>query len=381
MPNIFTGFATVWCFHPPHIKVKKIIKQNTIPVKTFSLLKYLLLKTNHTLYLLAVILFSGFCCISHAQQITGIWKGRIKSSNLELKIIKSGDSLTGTSYYGSKNNFRRYSIKGYFDPETNDVIWWDDELLRGKNGPATEASLSVADFNCPGEDKMLLDGNSSVRDNKDISKGTIHLQKATTTSFPDEWDWVIDNYVAGANDPYIIDSIGQLAAGPRMYPEEKLITTPSPVSITAEKRKDAPVVKAPAPVAEKNSTAKQPSTNQEKFTSRQNKLQMVIPITAPVIELRFYDNAAVDGDSIAIFLNGHLLREHILLGGEPQTIKINAADLQDDNELVLVAENLGSIPPNTSYLVAVVGHKQFEARLFADEGSSALIRFIKEKDK
>ncbi|HTE12211.1 MAG TPA: hypothetical protein VK645_14610, partial [Chitinophagaceae bacterium] len=176
-----------------------------------------------------------------------------------------------------------------------------------------------------------------------------------------------------------IDSIGQLAAGPRMYPEEKLITTPSPVTITAEKRKEAPVVKAPAPVAGENSTAKQASTNQEKFTSRQNKLQMVIPVTAPVIELRFYDNAAIDGDSIAIFLNGHLLREHILLGGEPQTIKINAADLQDDNELVLVAENLGSIPPNTSYLVAVVGHKQFEARLFADEGSSALIRFIKEK--
>ena len=104
---------------------------------------------------------------------------------------------------------------------------------------------------------------------------------------------------------------------------------------------------------------------------------MVIPVTAPAIELRFYDNAAIDGDSIALFLNGHLLREHILLGGEAQVIKINAADLQDDNELVLVAENLGSIPPNTSYLVAIVGHKQFEARLFADEGSSALIRFIK----
>ncbi len=336
------------------------------------------MKTNYTLQIFAVILLSGFTCIAHAQQITGIWKGKIKSTSVELKIIKSGDSLTGTSYYGSKNNFRRYAIKGYFDPQTNDVIWWDDELISGGNGPATEASLSVADFNCPGEDKMLLDGNSSVRDNKNISKGPVHLQKATATSFPDEWDWVIDNYVAGANDPYIIDSIGQLAAGPRIYPDEKLI--PAPVTITAEKRKEAPLVKAP-PAPDKNITAKKPSTNQEKFTSRQNKLQMVIPVTAPVIELRFYDNAAIDGDSIAIFLNGHLLREHILLGGEPQTIKINAADLQDDNELVLVAENLGSIPPNTSYLVAVVGHKQFEARLFADEGSSALIRFIKEKDK
>jgi hypothetical protein len=138
-----------------------------------------------------------------------------------------------------------------------------------------------------------------------------------------------------------------------------------------------PTVKAPIVTPDKYSIVKNNSSNQEKFTSRQNKLQMVIPVTAPSIELRFYDNAAIDGDSIAIFLNGHLLREHILLGGAPQIIKINAADLQDDNELVLVAENLGSIPPNTSYLVAVVGHKQFEARLFADEGTSAVIRFIK----
>ena len=344
-----------------------------MPGKTFSFLNTLLLK-NHTLQFLIVVLLSGFACVGHAQQITGVWKGKIKSTSVELKIIKSGDSLTGTSYYGSRNNFRRYSIKGYFDPQTNDVVWWDDELLSGQNGPATETSLSVADFNCPGDDKMLLDGTSSVRDNKDISKGNIHLQKIGKTSFPDEWDWVIDNYVAGANDPYIIDSIGQIAAGPKFYPEEKIIEPAAPTTITAEKRKASPVVKAP-----ENSIAKTASTNQEKFTSRQNKLQMVIPVTAASIELRFYDNAAIDGDSIALFLNGHVLREHILLGGEPQIIKINAADLQDDNELVLVAENLGSIPPNTSYLVAVVGRKQYEARLFADEGTSALIRFVKEK--
>lgn len=323
------------------------------------------------------LLFSCILCTVNAQQITGVWKGKIKSSSLELKIIKSGDSLTGTSYYySSKNNFRRYSIRGYFDPQTNDVIWWDDQLLEGHTASLTEAALNVADFNCPGEDKMLLDGSSSVRDNKDISKGPLHLQKVEHSSFPDEWDWVIDNYIAGANNPNIIDSIGLLAAGPRIFPEEKTIE-PAPVAITAPQKPEIPVIKE----LPGNSIApKKISTNQEKFSSRQNKLQMVIPVTAPFVELRFYDNAAVDGDSIAIFLNGHLVREHILLSGEPQLIKINAADLQDDNELVLVAENLGSIPPNTSYLVASVGHKQFEARLFADEGSSALIRFIKKPD-
>jgi hypothetical protein len=338
------------------------------------------LKKNNTLRLYCFILFLTVSCYGHAQQITGVWKGKIKSSNLELKIIKSGDSLTGTSYYyTSKNNYRRYSIKGYLDPQTNDVIWWDDVLINGKNPSLTEAALNVADFNCPGEDRMLLDGNSTERDNKDVSKGPVHLQKIKNSSFPDEWDWVIDNYTAGANDPYIIDSIGQLAAGPKYYPEEKIISSAQIAG--TEKNNEQSAVKPPVIINEKNNATKKPTTNEEKFTSRQNKLQMVIPLTSSNIELRFYDNAAIDGDSIAIFLNGHLVREHILLGGEPQTIKINAADLQDDNEMVLVAENLGSIPPNTSYLVAVVGHKQYEARLFADEGTSALVRFVKEKQK
>ena len=97
--------------------------------------------------------------------------------------------------------------------------------------------------------------------------------------------------------------------------------------------------------------------------------------------MRFYDNAEIDGDSIAIFLNGHLLQQHILLSDRPHTIKIAVSDLSDDNELVMVAENLGSIPPNTSLMVVIVGDNHYEARLQSTEGSSALVRFVKEVGK
>ena len=215
------------------------------------------MKTIITRFILIALTSTGFSVMGFAQQITGIWKGKVKSTHLELKIIKSGDSLTGTSYYySSKNNYRRYSIKGYFDPETNDVVWWDDQFISGGNPAANEASLHVADFNCPGEDKMMLDGNSSVRDNKDISKGPLHLQKTGSTSFPDEWDWVIDNYIAGANDPYIIDSIGHLAMGPTPFPEEKEIPAASVLRGSPQKTPDAPLVKAPAVITEKNAVAK-----------------------------------------------------------------------------------------------------------------------------
>jgi hypothetical protein len=47
----------------------------------------------------------------------------------------------------------------------------------------------------------------------------------------------------------------------------------------------------------------------------------------------------------------------------------------------MVAENLGSVPPNTSYMVALVGKERYEARLASTEGSSAMIRFVKRPPK
>ena len=87
------------------------------------------------LLLLAAVF--GFSFLTNAQQVTGVWKGKIDKKKAEVKIIQQGDSLTGTSYYyESANNYRRYSIKGYFDQNTNSVVWWDDRLIENKGGNA-----------------------------------------------------------------------------------------------------------------------------------------------------------------------------------------------------------------------------------------------------
>lgn len=338
------------------------------------------------------------CSCANAQLITGVWKGKIDRKQVELKIIKNGDSLTGTSYYyESPNSYRRYSIKGYFDPADNSVIWWDDQLIEEKTGKkffaARPASpyVSTADFNCPGGTKMYLTGKAALKEKSEQPGGPVDLQKYMAHAFNDEWDFIIENYTLGANDPELIDSVGKLAftkatpikpavgeeTAQKLPPKEVVIQSKKQVFIPAPANKPA-VKPMPEPVNELVVTIA-PLNNEQKFTTRRKELMQEIPISGDSIELRFYDNAEVDGDSIAIFLNNQMMYEHIRLSEKAYIIKLAVTALQESNELVMVAENLGSIPPNTSVMIAMVDGKRYETRLESTEQSSAVIRFVRKR--
>lgn len=357
-------------------------KKNTAP--GFSIISICLLFTA------GIISFSS----AISQPVTGYWKGRIDRKNVEVKIIKNGDSLTGTSYYyESPGSYRRYSIKGYFDERDNSVVWWDDQLIEEKKGkrvfgaPGAIPYLSTADFNCPGGTKMYLNGTAALKEGK--PRGPVDLQKYNSPVFPDEWDFIIDNYMLGGNDPDLIDSIGKLAFNKPLPVQQTVVYAEpeKPVTQTVAIQPAKPVViptakKEPAikPTGEmiKAPVVKDSAISiKEKFVTRSKVIMKEIPVSGDSIELRFYDNAEIDGDSISIFLNNQLLYEHIRLTEKAYIIKLAVADLQQSNELVMVAENLGSIPPNTSLMVAMVDGNRFEARLESTEQSSAGIRFTR----
>jgi hypothetical protein len=319
-----------------------------------------------------------------AQQITGVWKGKMGNNKVEVKIIQKGDSLTGSSYYySSATNYRRYSIKGYFDADNNSVVWWDDQLIEDKGnsifGKGKTPLLSVADFSCPGGTEMYLDGKATPKENPNDPKSVVDLTKVAGPSFRDEWDNVIDNYTIGTNDPDIIDSVALIALKPFQTIPEKLI--PKENNTERVYKLSPAVVMIPnvkEPEIKKEQPVIKPLTIEEKFSSRKKILTTEIPVSGDSIELRFYDNAEIDGDSISLFLNDQLLFKNIRLAEKAYTIKISVKELATDNELIMVAENLGSIPPNTSYMVAIVGDKRYEAKLASTENSSALIRLKKE---
>lgn len=317
---------------------------------------------------------------AQAQMVTGVWHGKINRQAVEVKIIQNGDSLTGTSYYGSPRNYRRYTIKGYFDPATNEVVWWDDQLIEERvNGvlsnPGKVPMLSRADFNCPGGKEMYLDGSTGEPDEE--PKGQVHLQKTYGgPNFPDEWDYVIENYTRGTNHPDIIDSVSLVAFNPDKAPKpvqakEPLIVKSKPGMVSIPpmvEKKD----QKPEPVI-----AAKPQTIEEKFTIRNKVFTTEIPIEGDSIELRFYDNAQVDGDSITLFLNEKMIFTHIKLTERSFIIKLAVKDLNDTNELTMVAENLGAIPPNTAYMVAIVNGKRYEVNLSSTEETSGMIRLTK----
>jgi len=321
--------------------------------------------------------------------ITGVWQGKINKQRVEVKIIQNGDNLAGTAYYyESASNYRRYSIKGYFDPDTNEAVWWDDQLLEEKTGrfssPGKIPLLSRADFNCPGDGKMMLDGRASRADDPNEKTGVVDLDKTGQASFTDEWDFVLENYTVGANDPDIIDSVSLVSTVRKPFEEEtmKAISDePTVVSTSVE----PPARKRQLPPEEFKTTIPavhsiKPLTIEEKFLSRKKIFATEIPVSGDSVELRFYDNAQIDGDSISLFLNDKLIFEHIRLTEKAYAIKLSVNDLNPINELIMVAENLGSIPPNTSYMVALLEEKRYEARLESTEGSSALIRLVKTRD-
>lgn len=307
---------------------------------------------------------------SNAQQITGIWSGKINKKRAEIKFVQKGDSITGTSYYyESGKNYLRYSIKGYFDAGNNSVVWWDDQLLsdEGKNSKEV-ALLAVADFNCPGDGKMMLDGTATPKENQ-ISTGDLSLTKVVSTAFPDEWDFVIDNYIEGTNDPDIIDSVDLIAKKPKK--KSKPIEEPKEIPTEPDWEKTVP---APDPEVV---LVEHKKKMEESFTIRKKVFTTEIPLEGDSIELRFFDNVQIDGDSITLFLNEKLIFTHIRLTEKPFIVKLPVNQLNDTNELTMVAENLGAIPPNTAYMVAIVGEKRYDVNLSSTEETSGMIRLKK----
>ena len=113
---------------------------------------------------------------------------------------------------------------------------------------------------------------------------------------------------------------------------------------------------------------------------REKELVQQLSLNTPQVRLDLYDNAEIDNDTVTVLLNNKLLLYRKMLTDKPLTIYLNAFP-GTDYELVMYADNLGSIPPNTALLVVTAGDKKYELRLSSSEQKSAAVRFRYNKNE
>ncbi|WP_416438071.1 hypothetical protein [Phnomibacter sp. MR] len=151
---------------------------------------------------------------------------------------------------------------------------------------------------------------------------------------------------------------GTVVSKPAPTPTPVPTPKPQPAATNTEPKKIA--VKPPAPAVLKNRT---------------NELVETISTSAKVLEISFYDNGEIDGDTISVYNNNRLLVSRKGLSTEPITVRVQLNEEDPDQEVIMVAENLGSIPPNTALMIVQAGSQRFTVRLSSTEQKNALVRF------
>jgi hypothetical protein len=105
-----------------------------------------------------------------------------------------------------------------------------------------------------------------------------------------------------------------------------------------------------------------------------------IKVDTGIIKLDFYDNAEIDGDSITVMLDNRVLVSHQKLGLKPVSLEIKVDLEHPEQEVTMIADNLGSIPPNTAMLIITAAEKKYRLFMTSDKQRSAQVRFIYEKE-
>ena len=105
-----------------------------------------------------------------------------------------------------------------------------------------------------------------------------------------------------------------------------------------------------------------------------------IDFSSDSLLLSFYDNGTIDGDTVTVSLNGKILVEKLGLKANAFRITIPTAIKPGDSLLlVMQAESLGLIPPNTGLLIIQDGSTRHEIRFEGDLQKSSAVMLRKKR--
>lgn len=367
--------------------------------------------------LLFVLLGIGFGL--QAQDLTGIWRGNFKRTpvgangrmldllggderyKFEVQLDQNNKSFKGVTYsYLTTVFYGKATCMGTVNPATKLVRIEELKIVEVRMAGGSDACVMTLNMKYSKEgDEEFLEGTYSsfnTRDSTNCGKGTVFLRKVTTSDFYEE--------------PFLVKRKNE-----KKKPEETKIT---PKKDTTAIVKTTPKITPKTSTAQSN-TDKKPNTSSTKqpdkttvtetkpnvkivqvdtvkkvdvkapplsgiptpkvLASRENELVRTITTSATEIEINIYDNGTIDNDTISVFLDKKLVLSKKRLTEKAITLKVNLDENASYHELVMVAENLGEIPPNTSLMVVKAGKQQYEVRITSTEQKNAVVVFKYEK--
>lgn len=314
----------------------------------------------------------------HAQIVSGIYSGTLvndstqKKQNYELALSEYRDKITGYAYttFVVRDTFY-YSIKRIKATRQNGMLVVEDDKMIANNFPESPARRvrQTNTIPLPVSDTIrTMNGKWQTNQTKEYYslKGGLDLKRDADSSQSalidhlTELGIVAPRYSAATNATPVV-AVKEVKTSNKEQNDkpEKEKTKPKTTS---------PAVAAAAPVAI--------PYNQRK----QNVLEQ-LEVTNDSLVLSFYDNGVIDGDIISVYLNGNnvISNSKLLASATKKTVHLNTFNTSDSVTLVLVAETLGTLPPNTGLLIVEDGDKRYEVRFSADLQTNAAIVFRKKK--
>lgn len=361
----------------------------------------------------------------NAQNFAGQWRGSFSSLSsfekdeyvLELEISNqtqvSGYSYTYFDDYYGKRYFTICKLTGTVDLKTKTVTVTETEKIKGDVPPGNIDCLQTHILTYYKSDSgEVLEGKWKPAPGFDhgCGSGTTILSRKLLVRVPPSKAGTGAPKVATAPRVATVPKAGGGpskvgSAAPKTSTPTPKIKTPSTKPVTSPTPKKDSVTHKPHVVAKtggpSGATAKtggagtkdldqvqsSPSHLEAPLASaapitpppaevrqRTDKLIQTIDITTPDIQIELYDDGIIDHDTVTVYFNGKAVVYKNMLSHKP--IKVSLKALPDqENELILFADNLGDIPPNTALMVVHVGEDIYDVRVSSDLSTNGVIRF------
>ena len=100
---------------------------------------------------------------------------------------------------------------------------------------------------------------------------------------------------------------------------------------------------------------------------------IIIDVSNPVIKFEIRDYLREDMDTVSIYLNRRPLARKIGIFKKPYRQTFVLDENSELNEIILYAENLGQVPPNTSDLIIIDGNKKHQLIIRSTKEVSAVV--------